>query len=124
MLGEAIGLTFSNRVLELDAPGNVFMDGLPVVLTGQTTAAFPGVLQTLQGAGHWLPADCGGQPCDYGTNPTAIAVSVNYVGAGNTPAGNSVQRKLGIHTMQNSDWYAAGAGGSVPAQSFGSPNVP
>ena len=111
--GNAVGLTFSNRVLYLNSAANVVLDAVPVVLTGQSPAAFPGDLQALQAAGLWFPADCGGALCTYASMPTALEVSVNYVGAGNNAAGNSVQRKPGMNTKKNTDWNAAAA------QSFG-----
>jgi len=116
--GGTIGLTFSNRVLRLEAPGMVILDTVPVVLTGQTTAAFPADLQAAQALNNWLPANCGGALCTYATTPTAVEISVDYVGSGNGATGNSVQRKLGLNTKQRSDWAAAAA------QTFGVANPP
>jgi hypothetical protein len=110
------GITNSNRVLRLEAPGGAIIDAIAVALTGQTTAAFPGDLATLQGLGLWLPANCGGVACDYASTPTAVDISVNYFGVGTTPTGNTVQRKPGFDTMQASDWNAAAA------HSLGQPN--
>ncbi len=107
--GGATGLSFSNRVLELEGPGGIILDSLPVVLTGQTTAAFPTVLQAIQAAGNWLPADCGGQLCTYMSTPTAMDVSVFLDGCGNNATGNTVQRKPAAITMMKADWKAAGA---------------
>jgi hypothetical protein len=67
-------------------------------------------------AALWLPADCGGTPCTYASTPTAVEVSVQYDGAGNTPAGNSIQRKPATATKQKTDWNAAAA------QTFGAAN--
>lgn len=116
--GGNIGLSFSHRVIELLAPGDVVLDAVPFVVSnsGNPPAAFPGVLQALQAAGLWLPADCGGALCTYASTPTAVAISVDYLGAGNSPAGNSVARKPGLNTRQNTDWNAAAA------QTFGLPN--
>jgi hypothetical protein len=117
-LGGTTGLSYSNRVLEIDAPGGVVLDALPVVLSSSANppAAFPGTLQALQSAGLWLPPDCGGMLCTYTSTPTAVSISVDYLGAGTTPTGNSISRKPGMNTKQKSDWNAAGP------QSFGLPN--
>ena len=111
VLGGAAGLTFSDRVLELDAPGNILIDAVPFVLSNLASppAAFPGTLQTLQAAGLWLPANCGGVLCTFASSPTAIAVSVDYLGAGTAATGKSIQRKAGLDTKQMSDWNLAAA---------------
>jgi hypothetical protein len=114
--GANLGLTFSNRVLEVQGPGGVIQNAIPVVLTGQTTAAFPADLQALQAAGGWLPADCGGMLCSYMSTPTAVDISVNYAGCGTTAGGPSVQRKPGMNDKMMSDWNAAGP------HSWGLPN--
>ncbi|NUO47424.1 MAG: hypothetical protein HOV80_01065 [Polyangiaceae bacterium] len=115
--GGTTGLTNNNRVIRLEAPGGVVLDAVPFAITsGTPPAAFPGDLQALQAAGFWLPANCGGAPCDYVSTPTAIGVSVLYTGVGNSATTNSVQRKLGFDTMQASDWNAAAA------QTWGQPN--
>ncbi|MFO0590823.1 MAG: Ig-like domain-containing protein [Polyangiaceae bacterium] len=108
ILGGATGLTFGYRVLELDGPAGTLMDAVPVVVSNQTgAAAFPGVLQALQAAGGWLPADCGGALCTYASTPTATTISVDYMGAGTTPNGKSIQRKPGMNTKMNTDWNGA-----------------
>jgi hypothetical protein len=116
--GGTIHLTNNARVIRVHAPGNVLIDAVPVVLSssGSPPSAFPGDLQALQALGRWLPADCGGQLCTYSSTPTAIAISVDYLGSGNSPTGNSISRKPGMNTMQKSDWNAAGA------QSWGAAN--
>ena len=116
--GGTTGLTFSNRIIGLQGPGSVVLDAVPFVLSTSASppAAFPATLQALQGAGGWLPADCGGALCTYMSTPTAVAVSVDYLGAGNGPTGNSIQRRPGFDNQTATDWYAA------QAQTFGSPN--
>ena len=110
ILGGAIGITYGNRVLELDTPAGTFMDAVPFVQSmAAGAAAFPGLLQALQAAGNWLPADCGGMLCTYVSTPTATAISVDYFGAQTTPAGKSVQRKPGMNTKQTTDWNTAAA---------------
>jgi hypothetical protein len=54
--------------------------------------------------------------CTYTSTPTAVEVSVPNTGAGTSATGNSIARKPGMNTKQNSDWNAAGA------QSFGLAN--
>ncbi len=118
ILGGTTPLSFSHRVLEIDAPAGAVIDAVPFVysMVAQAPAAFPGVLQALQAAGLWLPADCGGALCTYASTPTAVAVSVDYLGVGTTPAGKSVQRKPGMNTKQNTDWNSAAV------SSFGAAN--
>jgi hypothetical protein len=118
ILGGTTGLTFSNRIIRVVDPTNAIQDAVPFVLTTSPTppAAFPANLQALQGAGLWLPADCGGALCTYASTPTAVTISVPYDGAGNTATGNSIQRKSATDTNQNSDWNAASA------QTFGVAN--
>lgn len=118
VLGNAIGLTYGNRVLEVFTPAGTYIDAVPVVqaMAANPAAAFPATLQTLQADGHWLPIDCGGMLCTYMSTPTAIAVSVDYFGAGTAATGNSVQRKLGMNNKMNSDWNVAGP------NTFGAPN--
>jgi hypothetical protein len=108
--GGNAGLTNSNRVLRLESPASVILDAIAVVLSTAPTppGAFPGDLQALQAAGLWLPADCNSMLCDYGSTPSAIDISVDYLGAGTTPTGNTIARQLGLDTMQKSDWNAAG----------------
>ncbi len=117
-LGGGTGLTYGNRVVQVSAPGGTVLDAVPFVVSTSSnpTSAFPGVLQALQAAGGWLPADCGGALCTYSSTPTAIEISVDYAGCGNSSTGDSVQRKPGANTKQRADWYPA------QAQSFGLPN--
>lgn len=116
--GGATGLSFSHRVVEVQGPGAVVQHAVPFVVSnsGNPPAAFPAVLQALQAAGGWLPADCGGQPCTYVSTPTAVAISVDYLGSGTGPTGNSVARKPGASTMMKDDWNTAAP------NSFGLPN--
>jgi hypothetical protein len=116
--GSATGLSFSHRVLEVQAPGGVIQHVVPFVVSnsGNPPAAFPTVLQALQAAGGWLPADCTGMPCTYASTPTAVDISVDYLGCGTGPTGASVQRKPGMNNKMKSDWNAASA------HSWGLPN--
>mgnify|MGYP000921063552 CR=1 FL=1 len=108
--GGNTGITFNNRVFRLEAPGGAILDAVPFVLSNAAAppAAFPGDLQALQALARWLPADCGGQLCTYTSTPTAVSISVDYLGVGSTPTGNTISRKPGMNTMQKSDWNAAG----------------
>ncbi len=117
VLGNAIGLSYANRVLEVLTPAGTYIDSVPVVRsTGAPAAAYPAVLQALQAAGNWFPADCGGVLCTYVSTPTAIDISVDYEGVGTTATGNSIQRKPGVNMKQKSDWNAPAA------QTFGAAN--
>jgi hypothetical protein len=116
--GGTTGLTFSDRVLRIETPAAVVLDAVPVVLSSSASppAVFPTTLQALQAAGLWLPIDCGGVPCTYVSTPTAVEISVDYLGVGTTATGNSIARKLGVHNRQSSDWNVAAA------PTFGQPN--
>jgi hypothetical protein len=109
--GGATGLTYSNRVLELRPPGSVLQDVVPVVVSTSASppSAFPGDLQALQAAGDWLPANCGGVLCTYVSTPTALAISVDYLGCGDTATGATIQREVGGYGSVNTDWNAAAA---------------
>jgi len=48
--------------------------------------------------------------------PTAVAISVDYAGCGNTATGNTSARKIGGFSSDNTDWDAAAA------HSWGLPN--
>jgi hypothetical protein len=115
--GGTLGLTFSNRVIRVVDGTGQLQDAVPFVLsTGTPPAAFPAALQALQAEGRWLPADCGGQPCTYTSTPTAIEVSVDYLGCGTTRTGDTVQRVPGMDNRTRTDWLPAGA------HSLGLPN--
>jgi hypothetical protein len=116
--GGLTGLTFSNRILEVRAPGAVLQDVVPVVLSTSSSppGAFPGLLQQLQADAQWLPADCTGALCTYTSTPTAVAISVDYLGCGTTATGNTISRKLGGFGSVKTDWNAAAA------HSLGLPN--
>jgi 5'-nucleotidase len=110
--GSGTQLVSSNRVVRLrDARGSVrdlvaFTDG------GASPVGFPAALQAAQTAGRWMPANCGGVACTYASAPTAQSVCVDWSSLTANRAGNSVQRKAGTNTMQNTDW-------KVAPQSFG-----
>jgi len=119
ILGGATGLTFGNRVIEVRAPGAaVAQDVVPVVVSNAASplGAFPGLLRGLQTASMWFPANCGGAPCTYLTTPTAVEISVDYLGCGTTATGNSIARNIGGFSSIKADWDAAAA------HSWGLPN--
>ena len=111
--GGTIALTFNARIIRVEAPGGAsVLDAVPFILSNAATppAAFPLDLQALQATGGWLPADCGGALCTYVSTPTAMQISVDYLGSGNSATGNTIARKAaGLNTHQNSDWNAAAA---------------
>jgi hypothetical protein len=119
ILGGNVNLTFGNRVLEVRAPGAaVPQDVVPVVVSNAVgpLGAFPTLLQGLQASGYWFPVNCGGEPCTYVTTPTAVEISVDYLGCGTTATGNSIARNVGGFGSIKADWDAAAA------HSWGLPN--
>ena len=112
VVGGTTGVTYSGRVLVVRSPTSVIQDGA-AFYTGNPPSGFYMDVMSLQGAGAWLPADCGGNPCN--TNTLAEGVSVVWTGCGSTPTGNSVARKANGDADTASDW-------AVGASSFGSSN--
>jgi hypothetical protein len=112
--GGITGITYSNQVLSIVTSNGTRMDAVPFARTISTTGAFVGDLQTIQNAGLWLPANCGGSACSYASTPTAIAISAVWDSVGTSPTGNSVHRSSTTDTNQASDWL-------VGAQAFGAP---
>jgi hypothetical protein len=105
-------------VLRLLAPDGSVADAVPFAKATTTSpAGFPADLQALQTGGLWIPANCGGAPCDYTTTPLAsdATVSVDWTTAGTSPTATSVQRKSGQFTKTAADWTLA-------AQTFGAAN--
>ena len=116
--GGTAGITFSNRVLQLLAPDNSVMDVVPFAKAGSSSpTGFPTDLQTIQGGGHWMPANCGGMACTYMTTPSAsdATISVDWTALGTSASGTSAQRKPGQFTKTAADWHTAAA-------SFGAAN--
>ncbi len=119
--GGVTGITFTNRVLRLIAPNNAVADAVAFAkATTASPATFPADLQTIQAAGQWLPANCGGAACTYASTPTAsdATISVDWTMAATAPTGTnvSVQRKSGQVTKTTADW-------TQTAQTFGAPNL-
>jgi hypothetical protein len=109
-------IAFTKRVIRLQRQTTV-IEGVPFsVDSGDTPAGYPTAVQALQSQGLWLPADCGGSPCTFTSTPNVREISVIWTGVGNSVTGNSVARKPGADTKQNSDWYAPAA------PSWGLPN--
>lgn len=97
-----------------DALG-VTQDGAPFVRTGVTPPGdFFTVLQAIQDEGQWLPANCGGVPCNDGTAPTAVDVSADWSGLSSDKS-TSVRRVSAMDTHMREDW-------AVGTSSFGLPN--
>lgn len=113
--GGATGITFSNRTLSIKAADGSYQDVVPCFRANSNNAAFPADLQALQEAGQWLPKDCGGAPCTYMSNPTVLQVTVDWTTTGTSAMTNSLARKMGMDSDQNTDW-------AVGAQSWGKPN--
>jgi hypothetical protein len=55
-------------------------------------------------------------PCTYETTPSAVDVSVDYLGCATTVGGDSIARVIGGYGSVKSDWNAAAA------NSWGLPN--
>lgn len=110
--GGTTGLTYSGRVLLVRDPSSNIQDAA-AFYTGTPPSGFFGDVMALQTAGAWLPADCGGSPCN--TNALAETVSVVWTSCGTTPTGNSVARKANADTDTAGDW-------AVGPSTFGSSN--
>jgi hypothetical protein len=81
---------------------------------GNPPAAYPADVQTVQAANAWLPKDCGGALCTYVSNPTVVAISVDWSGC-DSAATMSVHRKANMDSDQATDW-------ALGAQTFGATN--
>ncbi|NVJ04040.1 chitobiase/beta-hexosaminidase C-terminal domain-containing protein [Myxococcus sp. AM001] len=73
--GGTFGVGTGNRTLRIRDAFDVTQDGVAVVVTGNTFAGYPALLQALQGEGQWSPANCAGVPCTYESIPSAMDVS-------------------------------------------------
>ncbi len=105
--GGTTGITYSNRVLRLIAPDGSVADALALAKATTTSpAGYPADLQTIQTAGQWLPANCGGTACTYTSTPIAsdATISIDWTNAAATATGISVQRKSGQMTKTAADW--------------------
>lgn len=118
-VGGSASVTWSHRVIKVVASDGTVQDavafakvGLPEPLPG----GFVTAVQAAQAEGQWLPVDCGGAPCTYTSTPSAIDISVDWSGVGNT-SGSSVSRPAGLDTGTKADWVLKATGAS-----FGSPN--
>jgi hypothetical protein len=100
-------------VLAIREPGGAYVEAVPFSNGNATTQASRDSLAFIQAQGLWMPADCGGAPCDDMSMPTAQAVSASWSGVGNTPGGNSA-RRIGA-TNDTTSW-------AVGASSFGQTN--
>ncbi|HYC21157.1 MAG TPA: hypothetical protein VEI94_00565, partial [Candidatus Bathyarchaeia archaeon] len=119
-LGESIGsagITYADHVILVETSDGKVQDAVPFVRSalGAPPAAFLADLQSIQAAGLWLPADCGGSPCTHTTTPSAESISVEWGGLGSIVTGKSVARTSSTDTDTNADW-------AVGASTFGAPN--
>jgi hypothetical protein len=71
---------------------------------GTTLPAFLASLSYLQGAGEWLPANCGGFTCSDTSTPTAEGIAADWSGVGNTVTGNTIQRVDNSDDHNAADW--------------------
>lgn len=112
--GGTTGITYSGRLLVLRAPNSTILDGVAFYRMGTASpGTFFGELMALQGAGAWLPANCGGNPCN--TNLLAESISADWNGTGTAATGASVARKANVDTDKAADW-------AVGVHSFGLTN--
>ena len=111
--GGSAGVTYSGRVLVVRNPNNGTIQDAAAFWTGTPPAAFPTDVMSIQGSGDWLPANCGGNPCN--TVQLAESVSVDWSSCGNTASGSSAARKANADTNYAADW-------AVGPSSFGSSN--
>lgn len=112
--GGTTGITYSGRLLVVRAPNSTILDGVAFYRMGTTSpAGYPAELMALQGAGAWLPANCGGNPCN--TVLLAESISADWNGTGTAATGASVARKGNADTDKAADW-------GVGVHSFGLTN--
>jgi hypothetical protein len=112
--GGAVGITYSGRVLVVRAPNATIEDGVAFYRQGSASpGTYNGEVMALQAAGHWLPANCGGNPCN--SNVLAEAISADWNGCGTSETAASTYRKANADTNRLNDW-------AVGTQSFGAPN--
>ncbi|MFP2962907.1 chitobiase/beta-hexosaminidase C-terminal domain-containing protein [Myxococcus sp. 1LA] len=103
--GTTLGVGTGNRTLRIRDALEVTQDGVAVIVTGNTFAGYPALLQALQNEGQWSPADCAGVPCTYESIPSALDVSVDWAAAFYSPGRDYTLQRLG--TMDNGtrgDW--------------------
>jgi hypothetical protein len=97
-------LTFSADLIGVvDTNGDV-MDVVPFRMAS-TTSDFNSAIVMLRDAqldALWLPATCGGGPCDTGAEYDAIAV--DWSGTATTSTGVSMRRTWGVDTNGAADW--------------------
>jgi hypothetical protein len=106
--GGTTGITFSRRVLAIVDPSGDAQDAVAFtnnLLTSPTTYA--ALLQGLQDAGDWQPANCSGDPCDDNSTPTANEVSAVWAGASGTSLTSPSVQRTGGDTDARDDWVVA-----------------
>jgi len=108
-VGGTTGITFSDRVLALEAPGGALMDAVPFASTTVDQADYPANVQFIQAMGQWLPTDCGGQPCTYMSTPNVNdpLISAIWTGVSTTTVGISIQHAPGPDNNMSADWSLA-----------------
>ena len=118
VMGSTTGITFSDRTLTIFDGANQIVDAAAFTdPNGTGPVNFAPSLAALQGAGEWLPADCGGLACDYTSTPTSEGISVSWQGTGTTSVGNTVQRLDNTDDNNMADW------GPASTQTLGVLNV-
>lgn len=106
VIGNAVGITYSNRVILVRGPDGSIQDAVPFTRTGTAVpSSFATDVQSLQAMGLWLPSDCTGSPCALGTVPSVLDISVNWDSLGATFVGMAVARSPnGLDNNTRQDW--------------------
>jgi hypothetical protein len=104
--GNAVGITYSGRLIVLKNAAGTIVDGVAFYKSGSASSGtYPAQVQALQAAGGWLPADCGGVACS--TVALAEGISANWNGCGTTMTGASIARGGATDTNMAADWAIA-----------------
>ncbi|AKQ65388.1 Beta-hexosaminidase [Myxococcus hansupus] len=115
--GTTLGVGTGNRTLRIRDAFEVTQDGVALVVTGNTFAGYPALLQALQSEGHWFPTTCSGVPCTYESSPSALDVSFDW-GMAFYYAGReyTLQRNGTMDNGNRGDW-------KVDYATLGAPNL-
>ncbi|GHG85161.1 chitobiase/beta-hexosaminidase C-terminal domain-containing protein [Comamonas sp. JC664] len=103
--GTTLGVGSGNRTLRIREASGGTQDGVALVVSGNTFAGYPALLQALQSEGHWSPATCAGVPCTYESSPSALDVSFDWgMAFYYTGREYTLQRKGTMDNGNRGDW--------------------
>jgi hypothetical protein len=109
-----LGLLYTtNSVVLVKNAQGATQDAAAFARPSVTSDTFPPLLQELQAAGQWLPANCGGSACTYSSTPTAIDVSASWEGV-STDRTTTVRRVSPTDTHQKADWAVGPSSLGIP----------